>query len=114
MLSVPTPDPSLEQKLAAVHFGANPSPRGLRESAGIMVNYQVCISHLLLTSTTSHFLLLTSYFSLPTSHFLLLTSYCNYQYVPELIEANHSAYVSHGTIAAAPAVWQLVEGESDQ
>ena len=56
-------------ELLNLNWGANTSTRGLRESAGIMVNYN---------------------------------------YKPAEIEANHSAYVSHGTIAAAPHVWDLI------
>ena len=33
-------------RLQAVHAGANPSARGLRESAGIMVNYEYREQHL--------------------------------------------------------------------
>ena len=31
----------------------------------------------------------------------------NYLYELETIEANHSAYVAHGQVAAAPEVWAL-------
>lgn len=55
--------------LRAIHWGANPTDRGLRESLGIMVNYE---------------------------------------YAMDQIEANHSAYVSDGRIAAAPEVWRLM------
>jgi malonyl-CoA decarboxylase len=80
LMAVRTPSGRLFDPVARFHLGngarlerinwlADPSPKGLREAGGLMVNYLYDLDN---------------------------------------IEGNHEAFVNNGEVAAAPAIWRLV------
>ena len=99
----------------ALHWRANPTARGMHESGGIMVSRSPRVpptpsdtapmrrprSH---TSANGH-----THTHAHTYKHTPLHMQVNYVYELATIDANHSAYVTSGAVAASPAVRALVD-----